>query len=132
MQHVDYQHLVGQRFGPGPELAVSIDRIRRFQEALGHEPDSEQVPLLLIVSLLPALGSGSEMQLPPPRATINYGLDQLEQRAAIYPDDRLRATFAISSIDTIGSALQVARAIEITANDETLVVAAQALSRFVY
>ena len=132
MQYVDYQHLVGQRFGPGPELAVSSDRIRRFHEALGHEPDSEQVPLLLIVSLLPALGSGSELPLPPPRATINYGLDRLEQRATIHPDDRLRATFTISSIDAIGSALQVARAIEITANDVTLVVVAQALSRFVY
>lgn len=127
---MDYLHLVGQRFGPGPELAVSIDRIRRFHEALGHQPDGEQVPLLLIVSLLPALGF--ELPLPAPRAIINYGLDRVEQRATIHPGDRLRATFTISSIGTIGSALQVARGIEITANDATLVVAAQALSRFVY
>ena len=118
----DHRQLVGQRFGPGPGIIVDKARVAVFCRAIGASPTSD-VPLLLVVSLLPALGSGIELPLPQPRATINYGLNGLERISDVQIGDVLQSSFTISGVRDLGSAVQINRTVEISANGNLAVIA---------
>lgn len=119
---MDYRQLVGQRLGPGPEIVVVEDRVEAYCQSVGLPP-TVNVPLLLVVSLLPALGAGIELPLPVPRATINYGLNRLEQIDEVEVGAVLQATFTIASVEDTGPALQIARTAEISANGKLAAIA---------
>ena len=126
---MDYLHLVGHRLGPGPEIIVDEARVAAYCHAIGVSPSSV-VPLLLVVSLLPALGAGIELPLPPTRATINYGLNRLEWISDLQIGEVLQASFTISGVEDLNSAVQVNRTVEISANGR-LMARAETLSRLV-
>ncbi len=126
---MDHRQLVGQRFGPGPEIIVDEARVACVLPRNWGQPDLRS-PLLLVVSLLPALGSGIELPLPPPRATINYGLNGLERISDVQIGDVLQSNFTISGVQDLGSAVQLNRTVEISANGK-LAVIAETIARLV-
>lgn len=128
---MDYQQLVGSTLGPGPEIVVYRDRVDSYFQAIGSEVGFG-VPLFFVVALIPALGAGLEPDLPTLRATINYGLNRVEQIAEVRIGARLSATFTVSAIDPVGSGLQIVRSVEVVADASQLVVVAETVSRLVY
>jgi hypothetical protein len=128
---MDYQALVGKRFGSGPEILIDRGRLESFAAAVGWQFD-RRVPLLLVVSLLPALAAGIESPFPTPRLTVNYGLNRAVQHDAVVVDEIIRALFTFLEVESVGTSLQVTRLAEVTGSGQRPIASVETVARLVY
>jgi hypothetical protein len=133
---VDLRELAGLRLGPGPWLEIDQLHLERFWKALDCSDDGAQVPLLYLLSLLPALSLGLNLPVPAPRATINYGLNSFAGGEPCQSGDRVRVTTTVSAAEWLGepgrSPLQIIRRAGIENDRSELVLTAETVSRLIF
>ena len=132
---MDLVAIVGLRLGPGPWLEVDAYRLERFWTAVDHLA-TPGVPLLYLVSLLPALTAELKLSVPTPRATINYGLNWMTGGEPVGIGDRLRAITTVTQAEWLGtpdaSALQVVREAEVANQNLEVVLRAETVGRLFF
>jgi hypothetical protein len=133
---VDIRELSGLRLGPGPWLEIDKLRLEQFWKALDYRGREAQVPLLFLVSLLPALSSELNLPIPASRATINYGLNSFAGGEPCQIGARVRLTTTVSGAEWLGepgrSPLQIIRQAGIENDKSELVLTAETVSRLVF
>jgi hypothetical protein len=88
--------------------------------------------MLLVVSLLPALGAGIANPFPIPKLTVNYGINRVVPHGKVVLGEQLQATFTIVGVEAIGASLQVTRLSEIVATGKRPILSAETVTRLVY
>ncbi|HJQ95035.1 MAG TPA: hypothetical protein VJ935_04920 [Acidimicrobiia bacterium] len=133
---MDLRELAGLSLGPGPWLEIDQLHLERFWKALDYPGEGAQVPLLYLLSLLPALSSGQNLPVPAPRATINYGLNWFAGGEPCQSGDLVRATTTVSGAEWLGgpgrSPLQIIRRAGIENDRSELVLSAETVSRLIF
>ena len=133
---MDLKELAGLRLGPGPWLEIDKLHLERFWKALDYPDEGAQIPLLYLLSLLPALSSGLNLPIPAPRATINYGLNSFAGGEPCQIGDRVRVTTTVSGAEWLGepgrSPLQIIRRAGIENDRSKVVLTAETVSRLVF
>lgn len=122
--------LVGRELGPGDWITLSHHRIETFAQATGAK--SGQFQPFHLVSLLPALLSGIDLPIAPPRLTVNYGLDRLVVVGEVQAGNRLRARVRVLGVDEIAGGLQVKRGFVVEDEEGSPVLEAETVSRLMY
>ena len=133
---MDLSGLVGLSLGPGPWLEIDKLHLEGFWKALDYPDQGARVPLLYLLSLLPALSSGLNLPIPAPRATINYGLNSFAGGEPCQIGDRVRVTITVSGAEWLvepgRSPLQIIRLAGIENDGSELVLTAETVSRLVF
>lgn len=116
-------------------MEIEANRLVAYWKALGvsHRDD---VSLLFLASLLPALSAELSLPLAAPRTTINYGLNSLTGGEAVVVGDRVRASATVTQLKWLGepdqSALQVERMVEVANEVSQVVLSAQTVARLMF
>lgn len=99
--------LLGSELGTGDWVVLSDERIATFNAAASHV--GEEVPMMMLVSLLPGLTSSIKLPIEPPQTSVNYGLDVSRLVRPVRPGERVRARAALLAIEDGGRWLQLKR-----------------------
>jgi hypothetical protein len=99
--------LLGTELGIGEWSLLSPDRIRIFADAVGRS--GEEVPVVMLLSLIPGLVSTVKLPIDPPRTAVNYGLDVCRPGKPARAGERVRARTALLAIEEGGTWLQIKR-----------------------
>jgi len=99
--------LLGSELGTGGWLLLSPHRIRMFADSVAPSP--EEVPTMMLLSLIPGLTSTIILPIDPPRTAVNYGLETCRAGKPARVGERIRARAKLLAIDEGGTWLQIKR-----------------------
>lgn len=121
------QQLVGADLGTGHWTVLSRDRVKLFGEAVG--PSGEEVPTMLLLSLIPALISAIKLPIDPPQTAVNYGLDVCRSGKPARVGDRVRAQATLLGVEEGSTWLQIKRRVILEDEAGEPVLEAETLTR---
>jgi hypothetical protein len=124
------QPLVGKELGAGDWTVLSPDRIRMFGDAVTH--DRDEVPIMLLLSLIPGLTSTIKLPIDPPPTAVNYGLDSCRAGPPARAGDRIRARAALMGIDEGSTWIQVKRRVVLENEAGQALLEAETLTRLLW
>ena len=119
--------LLGTEFGTSDWSLLSPGRVSLFADAVS--PSSEEVPTMMLLSLIPGLTSGIRMPIDPPHTAVNYGLDGCRAGKRARVGERVRARATLLSIEEGGTWLQIKRRIVLENEAGERVLEADTLTR---
>ncbi|MGH8926938.1 MAG: hypothetical protein ACRDWH_01205 [Acidimicrobiia bacterium] len=128
--HLTLQSLIGSALGTGEWTTLNADHIQGFERAVGHT--TQEVPLLLILSLIPSLASSIDLPIPKPRMSMNYGLDTSRLLTGTKIGERVRARVSLLDVHQVGAGLQVKRQVLVENEAGDPVLEAETLTRLVW
>ena len=99
--------LLGTELGTGEWSLLSHDRISMFADAVGRS--DEEIPVVMLLSLIPGLTSMIKLPIDPPRTAVNYGVDTCRPGKPARAGDRLRARMTLLAIEQSDTWLQLKR-----------------------
>ena len=99
--------LLGTELGTGEWSLLSHDRIRMFADAVGRS--DEEIPVVMLLSLIPGLTSTIKLPIDPPRTAVNYGLDASRPGKPARAGERVRARTTLLAIEEGATWLQLKR-----------------------
>jgi hypothetical protein len=118
---------LGTELGTGDWSLLSPDRIRKFADAVGRS--GEEIPVLMLLSLIPGLVSTINLPIDAPRTALNYGLDACRAGMPVQAGDRIRARAALLAIEEGGTWLQIKRRVTLENKAGEQVLEADTLTR---
>lgn len=121
------EELVGSELGTGDWTVLSRDRVELFGSAIGQSVD--EVPALLLLSLIPGLTSTINLPIEQPRTTVNYGLEKSRLAMPAKPGDRLRARVILLGVEAGAEWIQLKRRVVLENETEEPVLDAETLTR---
>lgn len=119
--------LLGTELGTGDWSLLSRDRLRMFADAVGQS--GEEVPVLMLLSLIPGLTSTIKLPIDPPRTAVNYGLDACRAGRPARSEERVRARATLLTIEEGGAWLQIKRRVILENEAGEQVLEADTLTR---
>ncbi len=119
--------LVGIELGTGEWTLLSHDRIRMYADAVAHS--DEEVPTMMLLSLIPGLTSTITLPIDPPRTTVNYGLDACRPGKPARAGERVRARMTLLAIEDGDTWLQLKRRVTLENEAGEPVLEAETLTR---
>jgi len=119
--------LVGMELGTGDWTVLYPDRIKTFAEAVGQS--GEEVPNVMLLSLIPALTSTIKLPIDPPLTAVNYGLDACRPGKPARAGERVRARAMLIAVEEGATWLQVKRRVTLENEAGESVLVADTLSR---
>jgi acyl dehydratase len=119
--------LLGTELGTGDWSLLSPDRIRMFADAVGRS--DEEIPVVMLLSLIPALASTITLPIDPPRTAVNYGLDMCRPGQPARAGERVRARATLLAIEEGGTWLQIKRRVTLENEAGEQVLEADTLTR---
>lgn len=122
--------LIGSELGTGGWSILSVERIRMFGNAVTQSGD--EVPAMLLLSLLPGLTATIQLPIDPPRTTVNYGLDMCRLVTPARAGDRIRARTTLLGIEDGGSWLQMKRRVVLENEAGQSLFEAETLTRLIW
>lgn len=122
--------LVGTELGTGEWSLLSHDRITMFADAVGRS--GEEVPVVMLVSLIPGLVSTIKLPIDPPRTAVNYGLDVCRPGKPARAGDRIRARATLLGVEDGATWLQVKRRVILENEAGEPVLEAETLTRLLW
>jgi acyl dehydratase len=122
--------LLGSELGTGDWSLLSPDRIRMFADAVGRS--GEEVPIVMLLSLIPGLVSTIKLPIDSPRTAVNYGLDACRMGKPARAGQRVRARAALTGIEEGGTWLQVKRRVILENEAGEQLLEAETLTRLLW
>ena len=119
--------LLGTELGTSDWSLLSLDRLRMFGDAVGQS--GEEVPLVMLLSLIPGLISTIKLPIDPPRTAVNYGLDACRAGRPVRSEERVRARATLLAIEEGGAWLQIKRRLVLENEAGEQVLEADTLTR---
>jgi acyl dehydratase len=98
-----------------------------FADAVGRS--GEEVPIVMLLSLIPGLVSTIKLPIDPPRIAVNYGLDACRAGKPARAEERVRARATLLAIEESGAWLQVKRRVILENEAGEQVLEADTLTR---
>jgi hypothetical protein len=120
--------LLGTELGTGEWSLLSHDRIRMFADAVGRS--DEEIPSMMLLSLIPGLTSTMKLPIDPPRTVVNYGLDACRAGRPARAGERVRARATLLAIEEGGTWLLIKRRVILENEAGESVLEAETLTRF--
>ncbi|HUP14625.1 MAG TPA: MaoC family dehydratase [Acidimicrobiia bacterium] len=119
--------LLGTELGTGEWSLLSRDRIRMFADAVGRS--DEEIPSMMLLSLIPGLTSTIQLPIDPPRTAVNYGLDGCRAGKPARAGERVRARTTLLAIEEGATWLQIKRRVILENETGEPVLEAETLTR---
>ena len=119
--------LLGTDLGTGDWSLLSPDRLRMFAAAIS--PALEEVPTMMLLSLIPALTATINLPIDPPLTSLNYGLDFCRAGKPARVGQRVKARAILLALDEGAAWLQVKRRVLLENEAGEQVLEADALTR---
>jgi hypothetical protein len=120
--------LLGTELGTGDWSRLSPGRLRMFADAVGRS--GEEVPIVMLLSLIPGLVSKIKLPIDPPRTAVNYGLDACRAGKPARAEERVRARATLLAIEEGSAWLQVKRRVILENEAGEQVLEADTLTRW--
>jgi hypothetical protein len=120
--------LLGTELGTGEWSPLSHDRIRMFADAVGRS--DEEIPSMMLLSLIPGLTSTIKLPIDHPRTAVNYGLDACRAGKPARAGERVRARMTLLAIEQSDTWLQLKRRVTLENAAGETVLEADTLTRF--
>ena len=121
---------IGSELGTGDWLMLTTDRISGFERAIGQPV--EEVPALLLLSLLPALTSSITLPIEAPRTLVNYGLDRCRLTHRARTGERIRARATLLEVEDGNGWLQLKRRVVVENEAGEALLSAETLTRLIW
>lgn len=125
--HNQLEPLLGTQLGTGEWTLLSHDRTRMFADAVGRS--DEEIPSMMLLSLIPGLTSTIQLPIDPPRTVVNYGLDACRAGKPARAGERVRARATLLAIEEGATWLQVKRRVTMENEAGEKVLEAETLTR---
>ena len=122
--------LIGSELGTGDWSTLSVERVKMFGIAVTQS--GEEVPAMLLLSLIPGLTATIKLPIDAPRTTLNYGLDVCRLMTPARAGDRIRARTTLLGIEDGGGWIQVKRRVVLENEAGESVLEAETLTRLVW
>jgi hypothetical protein len=122
--------LLGTELGTGDWSVLSPDRIRMFAGAVGRS--GEEVPVVMLLSMIPGLVSTINLPIDPPQTAVNYGLDACRAGKPARAGDRIRASATLLGVEDGATWLQVKRRVILENEAGEPVLEAETLTRLLW
>ena len=119
--------LLGTELGTGGWSLLSPDRIRMFADAVGRS--DEEIPVVMLLSLIPGLTSTIQLPIDPPRTAVNYGLDACRPGKPARSGERVRARMTLLALEEGDTWLQLKRRVTLENEAGEPVLEAETLTR---
>ncbi len=119
--------LLGSELGTGEWSLLSHDRIKMFADAVGRS--DEEIPVVMLLSLIPGLTSTIQLPIDPPRTAVNYGLDTCRPGRPARAGERVRAKMTLLAIEQSDTWLQLKRRVTLENEAGEPVLEAETLTR---
>lgn len=121
------ESLLGTELGAGEWSLLSHDRIRMFAEAVGRS--DEEIPVVMLLSLIPGLTSTIKLPIDQPRTAVNYGLDACRPGKPARAGERVRARMTLLAMEEGDTWLQLKRRVTLENEAGEPVLEADTLTR---
>ena len=119
--------LLGTDLGTGDWSSLSPDRIRMFAAAV--TPPREEVPTMMLLSLIPGLMATIKLPIDPPSTAVNYGLDSCRAGKPAGAGERVRARARLLAVEEGATWLQIKRGVTLENEAGEQVLEADTLTR---
>lgn len=119
--------LLGTNLGTGEWSMLSNDRIRMFTDAVGRS--DEEIPTMMLLSLIPGLTSSIHLPIDQPRTSVNYGLDACRAGKPARAGERVRARTTLLAVEEGDAWLQIKRRVTLENEAGEQVLEADTLTR---
>jgi hypothetical protein len=119
--------LLGTELGTGDWTRLSPERVRLFADAVSRS--SQEVPTMMLLSLIPGLTSAIMLPIDPPRTAVNYGLDACRAGKAVGVGEQVRARATLLAVEEGDTWLQIKRGVILENEAGEQVLEADTLTR---